>query len=73
MMYEMPKCANNKDIEQYHCLFSEYKTAKTGLRKKRKWWNKSKETKYEKQKNAKSEERTQLKSGKPQTDKQQET
>ena len=37
MMYEMQKCANNKDIEQYHCLF-EYA------------WNKSKETKNEKQK-----------------------
>ena len=36
MMYEMQKIPNNKDIEQYHCLFSEYKTAKTGLIKKQK-------------------------------------
>ena len=34
MMYKMQKCVNNKTVEHYHCLFSEYSTTETGLSKK---------------------------------------
>ena len=36
MMYKMQKCVNNKTVEHYHCLFSEYSTTETGLSKKQK-------------------------------------
>ena len=58
-MYEMQKCANNKDIEQYDCLFFKYITAKTALIKKEKGVINSKKLKMRnKQKNKAKKRKT---------------